>query len=247
MPNAGAGQVAAQVGMSLFNRNQDKIAFEDARNAQNDQIQMGIDANTAARRELQEILRPYTEAGYKAIGAQGDLIGLGTQEQQQQAINAIQSSPQFQSLNKQGANSILQNASATGNLRGGNTQRALAQFGPDLLSKLIESQFNKLGLISSLGQNAAAGSGNAALQTAANNSNLYGAIGANNAGASLASRQSDINASGNIMQSFGGLQGMMGSGGSAQSSAGGGGGDMFGGMNSYAGSSGFASSSSASA
>ena len=55
---------------------------------------------------------------------------------------------------QQGQDAILQNASAIGGLRGGNTQAALAQFRPALLSQLIAEQYNRLGGLSSLGQNA---------------------------------------------------------------------------------------------
>ena len=73
-----------------------------------------------------------------------------------------------------------------GGLRGGNIQAALGQFRPQLLSSLIEQQYGRLGGMTSLGQQSAAGVGTAGLQTGANVSNLLGQQGAAQAGAEIA-------------------------------------------------------------
>lgn len=121
----------------------------------------------------------------------------GGAQAQQQAIAGIESSPLFQSLLRQGEQGILQNASATGGLRGGNVQGALAQFRPAMLNQQIQQQLANFAGLASLGQNAAAGVGNAGIQTGANVSSLlqdtgqaqaYGALGSANAlGNSVAS------------------------------------------------------------
>jgi len=128
---------------------------------------------------------------------------------QQQAITALQDSPQFQALQQQGENAILQNASATGGLRGGNVQGALAQFRPALLSSLIDQQYSRLGGLTSIGQNAAAGVGNAGMSTGTNVSNLLGQQGAARAGGILG-QQSAL--TGGINQAFGAIQGAGGFG-----------------------------------
>ena len=89
----------------------------------------------------------------------------GGQAAQQQAISQFEQSPMFQALARQGEEGILQNASATGGLRGGNVQGALGQFRPALLNQQIQQQLSTLGGIAGLGQNAAAGVGNAGIQT----------------------------------------------------------------------------------
>ena len=81
---------------------------------------------------------------------------------------------------------LLQRASATGGLRGGNIQGALAQFRPQLLSSLIEQQYGRLGGMTSLGQQSAVGVGNAGMQTGANVSRLLGEQGAAEAGGQIA-------------------------------------------------------------
>jgi hypothetical protein len=89
----------------------------------------------------------------------------GGMDAQQQAISQLEQSPMFQALARQGEEGILQNASATGGLRGGNVQGALGQFRPALLNQQIQQQLSTLGGIAGLGQNAAAGVGNADIQT----------------------------------------------------------------------------------
>jgi len=136
--------------------------------------------------QLQKLLSPYVAAGSTSLAAQGNLIGLGGNAAQQTAIDNLKQSSQFNELNRQGQDAILQNASATGGLRGGNTQAALAQFSPQLLNQLISQQYTNLGGITSLGQNSAALTGNAGMQSANAISNQYGQIGAAQAGNSLA-------------------------------------------------------------
>ena len=152
---------------------------------------------------LQVLMKPYVETGTTALGQQAALIGAGGADAQQKAINALQQGPEFNALVQQGENAILQSAAATGGLRGGNTQGALSQFRPQVLSQLIEQQYNRLGGLSSMGQNAAAGVGNAGMQTGTNISNLLAQQGAAQAGGTLASGQ----AFGNVIGSIGGLLG----------------------------------------
>ena len=67
-----------------------------------------------------------------------------------------------------------------------------------MLSSAIESQFNKLGGITNVGQASAAGVGAAGQQTGANIANLYGQQGAAQAGSALAEGQANANMWGNI-------------------------------------------------
>lgn len=90
-------------------------------------------------------------AGLGSLEAQQALLGLLGPEAQQAAINQLQASPQYQSMLAQGEQSILANAAATGGVRGGNTQAMLAQFRPQLLSSLINQQYERLGGLTGLG------------------------------------------------------------------------------------------------
>jgi hypothetical protein len=148
-----------------------------------------------------DLTQPYVQAGPGALQAMQGLAGLRGAGEQQAAINQIQQGAQFQELARQGEQGILQNASATGGLRGGNVQAALAQFRPALLNQLIESQYGKLAGLTTLGstsaqnllgvgQSSAAGTAAAGQQSAQNIGNLMvgqgqaqaaGQIGAANA------------------------------------------------------------------
>lgn len=166
--------------------------------------------------QIQQLLSPYVTAGTGAVNAQGDLLGLNGADKLGAAVTALQSSPTFTSMLQQGTNSILQNASATGGLRGGNTQAALAQFSPSLLSSLIQQQFNNLGGLTSVGQNAAAGVGNAGMQTGNNITSILGQQGQINAGTALAGGNaygSALNTLGRIGGAYAGYNGFGGSSG----------------------------------
>jgi hypothetical protein len=134
---------------------------------------------------LQKLLKPYTEVGVPALKAQQAFLGLKGPEAEQAAIERISGGQTFQELAKQGEEALLQRASATGGLRGGNIQGALAQFRPQLLNSLIEQQYGRLGGLTTLGQQSAAGVGTAGMQTGTNVANLLGQQGAAQAGGVL--------------------------------------------------------------
>jgi hypothetical protein len=203
------GPVGGAIGSALGGAFDSRKSVGDASQAQQQAAQGGIDEQRRQFDAIQKLLNPYVEAGTSALGGQQALLGLGTPGSQQQAIAALQSSPQFQALQQQGENAILQNASATGGLRGGNVQAALAQFRPALLSGLIDQQYSRLGGLTSIGQNAAAGVGNAGMSTGANISNLLGRQGQAQAGGILGQQGA---LSGGISQAFGAIQGAGGFG-----------------------------------
>jgi len=189
MPVAAVAAVAV-VG-SLVAANQAKQAAKGAAAAQQASAQKGIDEQRYQFDEVKKLLAPFVTAGTGAVGGQQALLGLSGPEAQKKAIEDLQSSPQFQAITQQGENAILSNASATGGLRGGNVQGALAQFRPAVLSSLIDQQFNRLGQVAQLGQASAAGQAAAGMQTGTNISNLFGQQGQAQAGGILAQGQAN--------------------------------------------------------
>jgi len=189
---------AAIVGSAVVSGVVQSNAAKKGAAAQTKSAQQGIDEQRRQFDALQLLMQPYVTTGASALGQQAALIGVGGAEAQQSAINALQQGPEFAALTRQGEEAILQNAAATGGIRGGNVQGALAQFRPQVLSSLIEQQYNRLGGLSTMGQNAAAGVGTAGMQTGANVSNLLAQQGAAQAGAALASGQAWGNAIGSI-------------------------------------------------
>jgi len=161
-------------------------AATDAAGIQAGASQAGIDEQRRQFDAVQKLLQPYTEAGPGALEAQQSFLGLKGPEAERAAIALISGGETFKALSEQGENALLQRASATGGLRGGNIQGALAQFRPQLLSSLIDQQYGRLGGMTALGQQSAAGVGTAGLQTGVNVANLLGQQGAAQAGAEIA-------------------------------------------------------------
>lgn len=147
--------------------------------------------------------RQATMSAPGSLAAQQDLLGLNGGQAQSSAISGIENSPYFSGLVKQGENAILQNASATGGLRGGNTQAALAQFRPNMLAAAIDQQYQRLAGITSLGQNAAAGVGNAGMNMANNNSQLLQQQGAAQAGGIVGQARANVQGINGLTSAFG--------------------------------------------
>lgn len=172
--------------------------------------QAGIDTQRQMFERTQEILRPYVEAGqeqlptlagYTTAGPQAferqlALAGLAGPEAQRAAIAQVQAQPRFGALTQAGEEAILANAAATGGLRGGNVQNALARFRSDLLANEIEREYARFGGLTAfgqgvsqnlaqLGQASGANVGAAGLQTGQAISGLQGAAGAAQAGGIL--------------------------------------------------------------
>lgn len=174
--------------------------------------EMVVGEQRAAREELRKLLEPYVSAGGPALQAQMAALGLAGPESQTEFVAQQERSPIFQSLARQGEESMLQQASATGGLRGGNLQGALAQFRPALLNQFLEQQYERLSGLTALGQRSAAGVGaagqeaaaaisQARMSSAANIGNLLGQAGAAKAGGAAAQGQMW----GNILGTAGGV------------------------------------------
>lgn len=71
-------------------------------------------------------------------------MGQRPNSSQQAVLDRIMADPLYQAKVKQGEEALLQNASATGGLRGGNVQAALAQFRPQMLSAEIANRIAQL-------------------------------------------------------------------------------------------------------
>jgi hypothetical protein len=183
MPITAAAATVAKgvigVGASLIGANQQKKAAQGAMGAQMRAAQSGIDEQRYALEQVLKNVKPFVNMGNEGLLAQRNLIGLGGYDAQDQAINQLLNSAQYNQLNRAGQDAILQNASATGGLRGGNTQAALAKFSPQLMQQLIQQQFNNLGGLTSMGANALSLDSNARMNAAQSIGNLY--IGQGNA------------------------------------------------------------------
>jgi hypothetical protein len=197
MPDPVSGLIA--VGGNLLSSSMQADAASEAAGAQSGAAQAGIDEQRRQFDEVRRLLQPYVQAGQGAISGfqpfqqagatafqqQQALSGLLGPEAQRAAVAQLEQSPEMAALTRQGEEAILQRASATGGLRGGNVQAALAQFRPQMLQQALEQQYSRLGGLTSLGQQSAARAGTAGMNTGTNVANLLQQQGAAQAGGAL--------------------------------------------------------------
>jgi hypothetical protein len=192
------GGIASIAGGAMQSR-----AARKAADAQSRSAEQGIQEQRRQFDAATRLFQPYVDAGVGSLGQQEALLGLSGPEAQAEAIAQLESGSQFQSLVQQGEAGILANASATGGLRGGNVQGALAQFRPQMLQGMIQQQFQNLGSLTNVGQASAARQAQAGQTTGTNISNLYGQQGAARAGAEEIRGQAFGSALGSIGNLFG--------------------------------------------
>ena len=195
---AGAG-----IAGGLISANSQKKAAKSAANAQTDASYASIAEQRRQFDLSQQLVQPYVTAGTNALSQQQNLMGLNGTSAQQTAINNLQNSPFLQSMYKQAENALLQNAAATGGLRGGNIQGALADNRMNMLNTAYTNQLQNLGNLVTLGQNSATNTGTNAMAMANNIGNLNTNVGQAQAGYALARGQATQNLMGNTMGTLG--------------------------------------------
>ena len=181
--------LTAVAGATLVSGYMGAEAAGDAASAQAASAEAGIAEQRRQFDKIQELLAPFVAVGEPALTQQQALLGMQGPEAERAAIERLRGGETFQALAQQGEEAILQRASATGGLRGGNVQAALAQFRPQLLSSLIEQQYSRLGGLTSLGQQSAAGVGTAGQAMGTNVATLLGRQGAAEAAGALGQAQ----------------------------------------------------------
>lgn len=139
---------------SLLGAGSQKKAVKKATKAQVDALNAAIAEQRRQFDTTQQNFAPYRDVGAKGLAGLGDLVGVNGAPQQQSAIDALKASPFYQSLFRNGQEALLQNASATGGIRGGNTERGLADFGADTLAQTIQQQLASLGGLAGMGMGA---------------------------------------------------------------------------------------------
>ena len=158
MPDPITGMIVA-AGSQLIGSVMQADAAESAAETQAGASRAGIAEQRSQFDEVQKLLAPYVQAGTGAITQflpfqqagqqafqqQQALAGLLGPEAQQKAIAAIEGGAGYQAQIQAGEEALLQNASATGGLRGGNIQAALAQFRPQMLQRAIDQEYVRLG------------------------------------------------------------------------------------------------------
>lgn len=163
-----------KVGASLLGGNSSSKASKRAAEAQLEAQRIATDEQRRQFDLTRSDNMPWLTAGSQALGGQLDLLGLGEQgaSGQTAALNALREGPLFSALYDNGEEALLANASATGGLRGGNTELGLANFGRDTFAQVLENMFAKLGGLSGAGQQQGQYLGQMGQQSADNIGNL---------------------------------------------------------------------------
>ena len=157
---------------NLFMGGAAKDASRKAAKAQTAAMQQGIGQQGQILGQVEGYYDPYRQFGAEALGQYGDLLGTNGAAGQQAAIEALRNSPYFKALYGQGEEAVLQNASATGGLRGGNTQRSLYELGENTLAQTIQQQLANLTGGVNMGYGTAGALGSAAMGTGNNITDL---------------------------------------------------------------------------
>lgn len=194
-------------GSGLIGANASANAAESASAAQVASAQLGIDEQRRQFNKIQQLLSPYVRSGTDASNAMADMVGLNGREAERSAMRGIELSPEFAALNAAGENAILQNASATGGLRGGNVQGALAENRQGVLSGLTMQRYGQLGGLAGAGQASAAMQAQAGQAMGTNIAGLRGDQGAAQAGGALAAGNAFNSGLGAVAGSFGSAYG----------------------------------------
>ena len=218
-----AAVIGSAVVGGVMSSNAQKSAARTAASAQTASTQASVEEQRRQFDAMKELLSPYVSAGepalqqmaaYAEVGPQAlsqqmALAGLQGPEAQQAAVTAIEQSPLFQAQVRQGEEAILQQASATGGLRGGNVQGALAQYRPQMLQQELQNRYNQLGGLTSfgagmtqnlgtIGQASAAGQAAQGMNMASNIGTALQNAGQAQAQAALASGQANAQMWGNV-------------------------------------------------
>lgn len=138
-------------------------------------IQQGIAEQQREYNQTRSDNLPFLNAGTSAVTDPNGilaLLGLSGNDAQAGALSGLKDSPLFTANYNTGVDTILQNAAATGGLRGGNTENSLAQFGSSLFSNVYQSQLDNLLKLAGIGSQTGINLGSLGQQNANATSNL---------------------------------------------------------------------------
>jgi hypothetical protein len=128
----GATAVAGVAGSAMS-----ASAASDAANAQSQAASNNLQLAQQQYNTLQTQIQPYLAAGQSGLSGYANLLGANGNDAQNDAIGSIKNGAQFQGDMQTANENILANASATGGLRGSNTNNTLANTSISTLNNLI--------------------------------------------------------------------------------------------------------------
>ncbi len=146
------GTTAALIGGSLLGAGVTAYSASQSASAAEEAASTSADAQTAALNYLKEINALPQELKESALTQLASLYGLTGDSSTAQAelVSSIESSPFYESLVSSGEQAVLRNQAATGGLRSGNAQTALAESNQSVLQDLYNQQLSGLSSLAGL-------------------------------------------------------------------------------------------------
>ncbi len=135
----------------IFGGGAQKKASQKAMEAQTAALNRATDIGNQQFQQTRQDYMPYTQAGVGAIGAYGNLLGVNGAGAQGLAVDGLKADPFFQQNLTDANTNLLQTASATGGVRGGNTAGAVGQLSPALLQSYYDKALSGYGNLAQLG------------------------------------------------------------------------------------------------
>jgi len=134
-------------------------------------IQQGIDFQKEVFEYFKSINAPYVEQGTNALAKYADIILNGN-------MNAYQQSPGYQFALEEGQKAITNTAATRGGVKGGNTLRALTDYGQNIAKSDYYDYLNSLASMAGVGQTAVNSMGSVGGAAGANIGQSYANYGA---------------------------------------------------------------------
>jgi hypothetical protein len=137
--------------MSFMGKIFDGITGKTAANASREAADTSVAFQREALDYLKQSQEPLLQAQQFGLTGLMDFYG----GNQQGLIDQVQANPFYQSMVSQGEEAVLRNAAATGGLRGGNVQQALAQNSQNVLQGLTNQYLGGFGQLAGYQPNTA--------------------------------------------------------------------------------------------
>ena len=180
------GGVMASKGASKGSKGQERAALA------------GIESEERMFEKGLELQAPYREAGYGALEGMQYMM---SPEGRAESLSNYYGSEEYQGLRGQEEERALRTGAATGNIRGGRTQAALANIAPQLGQNYLSNQYNQFTGLANMGMGAASQGAQAAGNVGGRISSLQQQQGQAYAGGQMA----QANIWGNVAGTLGGL------------------------------------------
>jgi hypothetical protein len=199
--------------LSYFGQQQAIDAQKDANKESMKLQKQSLEQQLALQKEQYDQTRTDLSE-YRLKGGQGldllsTLLGANGADAQGMALSQFSNDPTLRELITQGERGVLKGASATGKLRSGSAQSAVATVAPSILQDAINQRISQLGGLASIGQNAANMTSSAGVNMANQSGNAYSNFG-NNA-SEIAQSNGQLNSVNPLLNAMGYGLGYLGS------------------------------------